>query len=240
MAKLTEINLQIIKMKKGLIIFGIGKIAEVISYYAKTDCGLNVVAYCVDESYKRVDKFGDLPVISFSEVTDLYPPTQNDMFVALGYHDLNKLREIKCEEAVGKGYSLVSILSPFAHLPTDLIVGQNCFIMPPAIVHPCVRIGNNVFIFSGAMVAHHSVVEDNCWLTSCCNISGNVRIGANTFVAVNATVGHSVKIGRNCFLGANSLVIKDLEDERVVISEPSKAIRLSSSQFLKMSNFSSL
>jgi acetyltransferase-like isoleucine patch superfamily enzyme len=90
------------------------------------------------------------------------------------------------------------------------------------------------------MVAHHSVIEDNCWLTSCCNISGNVSIGANTFIAVNATVGHSVVIGKNCFLGANSLVTKNLEDEKVVISESSKPLRLSSRQFLRMSNFSSL
>jgi acetyltransferase-like isoleucine patch superfamily enzyme len=90
------------------------------------------------------------------------------------------------------------------------------------------------------MIAHHSVVDDNCWLTSCCNISGNVHLGANTFVAVNATVGHSVTIGKNCFLGANSLSTKNLEDEKVVIEESTKPIRLTSSQFLRMSSFSNL
>ncbi len=162
------------------------------------------------------------------------------MFIAIGYHDLNRLRENRCNEAIQKGYTLVSIVSPAANVPSNVVMGYNCFIMPPSIVHPCVTLGNNVFVFSSAMVAHHATIEDNCWLTSCCNISGNVRIGANTFVAVNATVGHSVTIGKNCFLGANTLVTKNLEADKVVIEESSKPIRLTSQQFLKMSNFSNL
>ena len=227
-------------MKKNLVIFGIGKIAEVVYYYAKEECGYNVVAFSVDESFKDKTSFKDLPVISFYDIELNYPPDQYDMFVAVGYQDLNRLREMKCKEAINKGYQLVSVISPLAHLPSNVVTGWNCFIMPPAIVHPCVEIKNNVFIWSGAMVAHHSVIEDNCWLTSCCNISGNVQMGANTFLAVNASVGHSVIIGKNCFLGANTLVTKNLEEEKVVIAESSKPLRLTSKQFLRMSNFSSL
>jgi sugar O-acyltransferase (sialic acid O-acetyltransferase NeuD family) len=227
-------------MKKDLVIFGVGKIAEVIYYYAKEECRYNVVAFSVDEPYKNKVTFQGLPVVSFAEVETHYPPAGNDMFIAVGYHDLNKLRENKCNEAMAKGYELVSIISPLANLPLNVSTGWNCFIMPPAIIHPCVSIRNNVFIFSGAMVGHHSVIDDHCWLTSCCNISGNVHVGANTFMAVNATVGHSVTIGKKCFLGANTLVVKNLEDEKVVIAESSKPIKLNSSQFLRMSSFSNL
>jgi len=227
-------------MKKDLVIFGIGKIAEVIYYYAKNECDFNVVAFCVDEGFKKTDQFQGVPVVAFETIENTYPPAKHNMFIAIGYHDLNRLRENRCREAQEKGYELVSIISPLAHLPSNVSYGVNCFIMPPAIVHPCAKLGNNVFVFSGAMVAHHATIEDNCWLTSCCNISGNVRIGANTFVAVNATVGHSVTVGSNCFLGANTLITKNLEADKVVIEESTKPIRLTSQQFLKMSNFSNL
>jgi sugar O-acyltransferase (sialic acid O-acetyltransferase NeuD family) len=227
-------------MKKKLVIFGIGKIAEVIYYYAASECGFVVEAFCVDQEYKNGEIFNGLPVVSFQDVEKKYPPAEFDMFIAVGYHDLNRLREKKCSEAVQKGYSLVSIISPLCNIPSNVSIGWNCFIMPPAIIHPCVQIKDDVFVWSGAMVAHHSVIEDNCWLTSCCNVSGNVNIGANTFLAVNATVGHNVKIGKNCFLGANSLVTKDLSENGVVISESSKPLRLNSSQFLRMSSFSNL
>ena len=227
-------------MKKELVLFGIGKIAEVIHYYATEECGYVVTAFAVDEKYRTVTSFKGVPVVAFETVVEQYPPARFDMFVAVGYHDLNRLRETKCAEARAKGYDLVSIIPPTAKVPSNVATGWNCFIMPPAVIHPCVQIGNDVFIWSAAMVAHHSTLGDHCWLTGCCNISGNVTMGANTFVAVNATVGHSVTVGKNCFLGANSLVTKNLEDDKVVIAESSKPLRLSSAQFLRMSNFSTL
>jgi sugar O-acyltransferase (sialic acid O-acetyltransferase NeuD family) len=227
-------------MSKPIIIFGIGKIAEVVHYYAANECGFTVAAFCVDKVYITSETFAGLPVIPFENIEEQYSPETHDMFVAVGYHDLNNLRTTKCNEATGKGYHLVSIVSSTAQLPVNVVYGHNCFIMPPCIIHPNVKIGNNVFVWSGAMIAHHSVVEDNCWLTSSCSISGNVIIGENSFLAVNATVGHSVVIGKDCFLGANTLVTKNLEDGKVVIAESSKPIRLNSKQFLRISAFSNL
>jgi UDP-3-O-[3-hydroxymyristoyl] glucosamine N-acyltransferase len=162
------------------------------------------------------------------------------MFIAIGYQDLNKLREARCKEAINKGYKLVSIIGSKSQIPSNVVIGWNCFLMPQALIHPCVNIKNNVFVWSGALIAHHSTIDDNCWLTSCCNVAGNVQLGANTFVAINATIGHSVKIGKNCFLGANTLVTKDLDNDKVVIEESTKPFRLNSRQFLRFSNFSSL
>jgi sugar O-acyltransferase (sialic acid O-acetyltransferase NeuD family) len=227
-------------MKKELIIFGTGKIADVISYFAIHECNFKVRAFCVDEQYKTGVEFNGLPVVAFENVKTNYPPDQFSFFVAIGYHDMNRIREKKCQEILGMGYELVSIISPATNLPANTSYGWNCFVMAPSLIHPCVKIGNNVFIWSGAMVAHHAIIGDHCWLTSCCNISGNVQVGPNCFFAVNATVGHSVKIGKNCFLGANTLITKNLEDDKVVISESSKPIRLNTTQFLKMSSFSNL
>lgn len=227
-------------MKKKLVIFGIGKIAEVVFYYAKHECNYNVTGFCVDEQYKTSDTFNGLPVVGFDNVEQAFPPSLHDMFIAVGYHDLNRLRAAKCSEALSKGYELVSVISSLANVPKNVTLGHNCFIMPPAIIHPCVTLKNNVFVWSGTLVGHHSIVEDNCWLTSSCNIGGNVHIGANTFMAINATIGHSVNVGANCFIGSNALVTKDLEDEKVVIMESTKPLRLTSRQFLRISNFSNL
>src|SRR6185436_9235036 len=105
-------------MKK-LVVFGTGKIAEVIFYYAKEECGYDVVAFTVDESFITEPSFLGLPVLSFNSIDEKYSPENYDMFVAVGYHDLNKVREIKCEEAEAKGYKLVSIISPEAKVPKN-------------------------------------------------------------------------------------------------------------------------
>lgn len=227
-------------MNKPLIIFGTGKIAEVVSYYAAQECGLTVTAFTVDSEHKKSDTFLGKPVIAFEDVQSFFAPDQYNLFVAVGYHNLNQLRAEKCKAAKAKGYQLISVVSPNTALPSNIVYGENCFIMPPCIVHPCVQLGNNVFVWSGTIIGHHSVIADNCWFTSGCNIGGNVSVGENCFVALNATVGHSVRIGRHCFLGANTLIIKEMKDEQVVIAEPSRPIKMNSKQFLKFSAFSSI
>lgn len=226
---------------KEIVIFGTGKIAEVIYYYAHQECGFKVAAFTTDAAYlPNGNTFLEKTVVAFQEVEHHYPPAQYDLFVAIGYHDLNKLRETRCQEAKDKGYQLVSIVPASANLPSNVVYGDNCFIMPPALIHPCVTIGNNVFVWNGAMIGHHSVIGDNCWITSCANISGDVVVGKNCFFAVNATVGHGVKIGEECFFGANSLLTQDVDADKVLINPSTKPFRLNSKQFLRMSTFGNL
>lgn len=225
---------------KPIVLFGTGKIAEVILYFFTHHSDRQVVACSVDRDYFPGSTWQGIPAIPFDEITRSHPPETHDMFVALGYQDMNALRTEKCAEARQLGYALVSYIHPDSGLPIDCVHGDNCFIMNQVLIHPKVRLGNNVFVWSGAMVGHHSTIGNNCWLTSCANISGVVEVGDNCFFAVNSTVGNSVHIGENCFIGANALVIKNTEDGQVFLAESSKPQRLNSQQFLRMSRFSDI
>lgn len=225
---------------KPIIIFGTGKIAEVLLYFWRNHSDREVVACTVDAGYLSTGAWNDLTVVPFDKVQAIYPPETHDMFIALGYQNMNALRARKCAEARALGYQLPSYVHPLSGLPLDCKMGDNCFIMNQALIHPCVQLGNNVFVWSGAMIGHHCIIGDNCWLTSCCNISGVVTVGANCFFAVNSTLGHGIQIGSECFIGANALVTKSANDGEVFFAESAKAFRLNSRQFLRMSNFGEL
>lgn len=226
---------------KPIILFGTGKIAEVLLYFWRNHSEREVIACTVDAEYvPTTSVWNGLTVIPFDKVRTTYPPEMHDMFIALGYQDMNALRARKCAEARALGYQLPSYVHPLSGLPLDCEMGDNCFIMNQTLIHPRVQLGNNVFVWSGAMIGHHCKIGDNCWLTSCCNISGVVTVGDNCFFAVNSTVGHGINIGSNCFIGANALVTKSTENETVFAAESTKVFRLDSQQFLRMSNFGQL
>jgi sugar O-acyltransferase (sialic acid O-acetyltransferase NeuD family) len=227
-------------MAKEIIIFGVGKIADVIQFYMREESGLPVKAFTVDKDYITSPVFNGLPVIPFENLEEKYPPNHYSVFVALGYHNLNALREQKIKEVEAKGYEVISYIHPGSGAPKDLVHGKNCFIMNNVCIHPRVTLGDDVFVWSGAMIGHHSVVGNHVWFTSTANVSGNVKIGDNCFFSVNCTVGHGVNIGNEVFLGACTLIIKNVEDGRVIIKESDKPIKLNSKQFLKFSNFSSI
>lgn len=225
---------------KPLILFGSGKIAQVILYFLRHHSPREVVACCVDRDYMPGAQWEGLPVVAFDEVALRYPPQTHDMFVALGYQEMNALRADKCAQARQLGYTLPSYVHPDAGLPNDCVYGDNCFLMNQVLVHPCVTLGDNVFVWSGAMVGHHSAIGDNCWLTSGTNISGSVSAGQNCFFGVNSTIGNSVRLGAHGFFGANTLVTKCTQDGEVFLQESNKAFRLNSRQFLRMSRFADL
>lgn len=225
---------------KPIILFGTGKIAEVLLYFFTHHSDRQVVACSVDRGYLPGSEWHGIPAVPFDEITRSHPPETHDMFVALGYQDMNALRTAKCAEARQLGYTLASYVHPESGLPADCVYGDNCFIMNQVHIHPRVRLGNNVFVWSGAMIGHHSSIGDNCWLTSCANISGVVTVGANCFFAVNATVAHGIKLGDECFIGANALITKCANSGGVYLTESTKPFRLNSRQFLRMSKFSDL
>jgi len=220
-----------------LVLFGCGKIAEVVLHVLRHRGDREVVACSVDRDFLPGPTWKGLPTVALDEVAERHPPATHDAFVALGYQDMNGLRAARCAALKAMGYRLPSVVHPDAGLPSDTVHGDNCFFMDRVLVHPCVRFGDDVFVWSGAMVGHHSQVGSHCWLTSCANLAGSVTVGEQGFFAVNATVTQSVTLGARVFVGANALVTRDAADDQVYLAESSKPFRLDSRQFLRMSRF---
>ncbi len=192
-----------------LIIFGAGDIARLAHYYFTRDSEHQVIAFTVDHKYRQDESFLDLPLVSFEEVSDSYPPDEFRMFVALSYARMNKLREEKYHAAKERGYELVSYVSSRCSFLTDHPVGDNCFILEDNTIQPFVRIGNDVTLWSGNHIGHDATIEDHCFLASHIVVSGYVRIGNNCFIGVNATLRNSITIAPETLIGAGAVIMKD-------------------------------
>lgn len=213
-----------------IVIFGASDQAEMAYFYFKHDSAFNPVAFTVHEEYIKETTFAGLPLIAFGKITSSYPPNQFDMFVAIGYSKLNKVRERICKEAKAKGYKLVSYVSSKATIWPELSYGENCFILEQNNIQPFVRIGNNVTLWSGNHIGHHSVIEDNCFITSHVVISGRSRIGQNCFLGVNASIKDHVVIAKECVIGAGALITADTEEGGVYVSQSSQRSKVPSNR----------
>lgn len=217
-----------------IVIFGAGKIADQAYFYLTNDSPHEIAAFTVDREYLRAsEKFG-LPVVPFEEVTDVYPPGDFQMFVAVGYQDLNRFRARKYEEARAKGYELISYVSSRAANFGNVEVGDNCLVLEFAVLQPCSKIGNDVFIWSSNHIGHHATIGDHCYIAGNVVISGATRIEPYCFIGVNATLGHEITIGRESFIGAGSLVTKNVEPGSVLITQDTPRYRLDSERFLRI------
>ena len=194
---------------KPLVIFGIGELAQLARHYFEHDSDRTVGGFTVDESYVHSSEFDGLPLVAFDRLQERFPPSEFDLFVAIGYDSLNVSRAEKCAAAVARGYSLASYVSTRASVWSDLVVGANCLIMEGNTIQPFVRIGDGVIVWCGSTISHHVEIGDYAFIAAEVTISGGVKIGSNSFVGVNATLREHVTIGQDCIVGAGALILDD-------------------------------
>ena len=221
-------------MKKPLIIFGAGDIAELAYYYFSTDSDYEIVAFTVDAAYLKNSDFCELPVIAFEELDSRYPATDYELFVAVSYAKLNQVRKEKYLAAKAMGYRLASYISSRATVLNAGKIGENCFILEDNTIQPFVALGNNITLWSGNHIGHHSIIHDHCFIASHVVVSGGVEIGESCFIGVNATLRDHVKIGEKCVLGAGALILADAEPEGVYLSTATERSKVPSSRLRKI------
>jgi sugar O-acyltransferase (sialic acid O-acetyltransferase NeuD family) len=217
-----------------LIIVGDSAFAEIAYEYFTHDSDYEVVAFSVEKDYLKRDKLFGLPVVPFETIEEVYAPAEHSVYAAMVYTQLNRLRTRLSLQAKEKGYSLASYISSRAFVWRNVEIGEHCFIFEDNTIQPFVKIENNVVLWSGNHIGHHSTIRANCFVSSHVVVSGFVDVGENCFLGVNSTIVNNVTIGMNCWLGPNVTIVRDAPEARFFKPGISETSDLSTLQRFKI------
>lgn len=195
--------------KKPILIFGIGDVAEIVDFYFREDNAYKVEAFVTsDEHYEKsgIDEWLGQPVVNFDAVEKNYPPESYDMFVAVGYRDLNCFRENIIKQAKAKGYNLVSYICSKATHWDDSIIGENVLVLEGTIIQPFVTLQDGVFIGRGNSIGHHSIIDPYAFIANHVVLCGQNHIGARSFIGSNATISDGINIAEDNMIGAHGFI----------------------------------
>ena len=204
-------------MKKGLVIFGTGEIAEVAHHYFSQDSIYKVIGFTVEREFLGETEFCGLPVVAFEDILKVFEPDSCSIFIALGYARLNQVRSRIFLECKSKGFSFASYISPSAYVAEGVSFGENCFVLEDNTLQPFVKVGDNVFLWSGNHIGHHSTIGNHVFISSHVVVSGGVNIGDYCFVGVNATFRDHISVGQRTVIGAGALIMKSTPEDSVYI-----------------------
>ncbi len=220
---------------KPLIIFGAGQIAELAHFYFTQCANRKVVAFTVNQKFINENLFHNLPVVAFEDIFAKYSPENYDMFIAVSYKKMNKPREKIYTQAKEKGYRLASYISPDATvLCKRENIGDNCFILEDNTIQPFVTIGNNVTLWSGNHIGHHSLIKDHNFISSHVVISGNVTVGEHCFIGVNACINNEITIADESFIGPGAWISKNTNEKEVILAPKSRVASITSDKLAAM------
>jgi sugar O-acyltransferase (sialic acid O-acetyltransferase NeuD family) len=203
--------------KKNLIILGDSAFAEIAYEYFTHDSDYTVAAFAVEREYLKRDNLFGCPVVALDTVTKQFAPESHSFFAANVYTQGNDLRKRLYETARGFGYKPASYVSSHAFVWRNAKIGEHCFIFENNVVQPFVNIGDNVVLWSGNHIGHHSSIGSHCFVSSHVVVSGFVNVGESCFLGVNSTISNNTNVGARCNVGAGAIVLGDVPDNQTVV-----------------------
>jgi sugar O-acyltransferase (sialic acid O-acetyltransferase NeuD family) len=213
-----------------LVIFGAGDIARLAHFYFTRDTAHEVVAFVVDEGFRDATDLRGLPVVELPAAVERFPPSAYQMFVALSYAKMNRVRAEKYERARQLGYTLASYVSSKCSYLSETPPGDNCFILEDNTVQPFVTIGSNVTLWSGNHIGHDATIDDHNFISSHVVISGHVHVKSYCFIGVNATIRNSITIAEQSLIGAGAVIMKNTKPKGVYLAQRAEAFAKDSDQ----------
>jgi len=217
-----------------IIIYGNSAMAKVVYSYAKRS--MNVCGFTVDDSCINQNDFCGLPLVPFSKIEYQFSPEIYKIIIAVGFIDMNELREKKYQEAKKKGYQFTSYIHDSVLIHDDVLIEENCVILDYVSIHPDSNIGHSTFISSNTNIGHDCQIEHSNWINSGVAIAGGCHVGSSCFFGINSSVGHGIRIGNQNFIAANTFISKDTKNGEVYLSEVGQQLKIKSKSFLKFSS----
>jgi hypothetical protein len=113
---------------------------------------------------------------------------------------------------------------PRATLYSEVVVAPGCVVAAGVTVAAATRLGEHTLLNLNATLGHDCVLEEFATVAPGANIGGHVRFGRAAFAGLNATVLPGLTVGENSQVGAGSVLLEDLEPDRVAFGVPARVV----------------
>jgi sugar O-acyltransferase (sialic acid O-acetyltransferase NeuD family) len=216
---------------KGLpiVIFGIGGLAKEIKVMIddinnSTHCKIFEVVGYVSHNYETISQiFEGVPVVACNDNFVEYSKKFELLGVTIALGDPKSKRVID-ENILSKCNNLVypNLIHPKANISssTSNDFGTGAIICAGVTLTTNIKFGKFVLININATIGHDAIFEDYSSVNPLSSISGNVMIGDTTLVGAGASIREKTLVGKRSIVGLGAIVVKNVEDDTVVICKP--------------------
>jgi sugar O-acyltransferase (sialic acid O-acetyltransferase NeuD family) len=189
-----------------LALFGYGGHAREVAAQME-----NEVTFFVDDEYSN----GDIKPISE------FDPSKYLMMVAVA--ESSDRSDIV--DKLPKETKYFSFIHPTALIMSDdIVIGEGSFIGANSILTTNIQIGRHAILNRGNHIGHDCIIGNYFSAMPGAIVSGNVHIGNRVYLGTNSTIIEKKDLHHDIKIGANGVVIKDIESSGTYVGCPVKKI----------------
>ena len=108
-------------------------------------------------------------------------------------------------------------------ISNDVEIGSGCTIDRGSIGDTC--IGSNTYLDNQVHIAHNVKIGSNCMIAGQVGFAGSSVIGDKVSIGGQAGVSGHLKIGNNVKIGGGSGVVKDIDNNQIVMGYPAVPLK---------------
>jgi len=217
-------------LKSRTAIIGAGEFGRQAVHYigqnirAYGDCSHIEIVGWYDDTYAKGEIIDGFPVLgALDSVMDDLNVRIDCLFIAIGYNHPD-FKESLIKRFKGK-IPLLNIISSDAHIDSTSVIGENIFIYPGAIIDKEAELGDGVTVNLGSIVSHNSKIGVCSFIAPGVTVAGYSEIGKCSFIGAGSTVIDNLSICDNVRLGAGSVVVDNITSGGLYLGVPAKRIR---------------
>ena len=153
---------------------------------------------------------------TFNEIAESYDKL--GVTIALGSQQAKRNME---EEILNKYNNLVypNLIHPKANITSSYSnnFGIGNIICAGVTVTTNIKFGRFIIVNINSTIGHDVIIEDYCTINPLAAISGSVTIRKGSLIGAGASIREKLEIGENSTVGLGAIVVKNVEEENIVI-----------------------
>lgn len=212
-------------MKK-IVLFGAGgfgkEVAGIIRSINRVKPTYDLLGFVVEKKYFEYGKtINDYPLLGDEDWL-----LENKNYVRCVCTIANTHQKARIQNFLTEmGVSFETIVSPFAIVSPDSVIGLGCVIYPYVTISTNTIINDGVLLNTYVTIGHDAVIGKYTSVMPATGISGNCVIGEEVSIGGHAFVVPGKKIGHNSVVAAGSIVFSNVKPNTTVLGNPAKRMR---------------
>lgn len=160
------------------------------------------------KTYEAKEKFKDYNDIKF--IFSLYRP--DIMRERISLRDSYQILKEK----------FFTFIHPSVLVAKSAKIGTGCVLCANTVVNPNVNIGEFNTINSSCLIGHDTIIGNNNFFAGHVCVGSNVRIEDGSFIGLNSSIRNFLSIGSYTFIGMASNLVKNVENNQIVVGNPGR------------------